>query len=164
MVTSNNCQRQDKIWDQFEEVLDAVTITENFAKQIADALNETQRKSQSAIRREASGYDEALKALENDEDRVYQDYTRGILDEAGYQRQIKRIRDQRNHFTKLLHKANLMINDAGMETVKSILELATNAKSLWKSRPSHERKELLETLLSNPVLDLPLTVDFLIVI
>lgn len=40
-----------------------------------------------------------------------------------------------------------------METAKSILELAKNATSLWKSMEVEERKEMLNELLSNPVLN-----------
>ena len=46
-----------------------------------------------------------------------------------------------------------MITDVSMETAKTILELATNAESLWKMASPQERKEFLEQLLSNPVLN-----------
>jgi hypothetical protein len=53
----------------------------------------------------------------------------------------------------LLEKANLAINDASFETAESILELATDAKSLWLSRSEVERREFLSKILSNQVLD-----------
>lgn len=40
-----------------------------------------------------------------------------------------------------------------MESVKSILELATSAKSLWIRKSAQERKEFLNMILSNPILD-----------
>ena len=40
-----------------------------------------------------------------------------------------------------------------MESVKSILELATSAKSLWIRKSAQERKEFLNMLLSNPILE-----------
>ncbi len=40
-----------------------------------------------------------------------------------------------------------------MESVKSILELATSAKSLWIRKSAQERKEFLNLILSNPILD-----------
>ena len=38
-------------------------------------------------------------------------------------------------------------------TAKRILELASRAKSLWNSRNAHEKRELLNKLLSNPTWD-----------
>src|SRR5690606_15467685 len=81
------------------------------------------------------------------------DYRRGVLDEEGHNRQIKQVRAKRRQYTKLLEQANVMITDASMETAKTILELATNAESLWKTATPQERKEFLEQLLSNPVLN-----------
>ena len=40
-----------------------------------------------------------------------------------------------------------------MESVKSILELATSAKSLWIRKSAQERKDCLNMILSNPVLE-----------
>jgi hypothetical protein len=47
----------------------------------------------------------------------------------------------------------LGINDVTNETVQTILQLATNAESLWHRRNSQERRTLLERLLSNRVWD-----------
>ncbi len=40
-----------------------------------------------------------------------------------------------------------------MESVKSILELATSAKSLWIRKSAQERKDFLNMILSNPILE-----------
>lgn len=39
------------------------------------------------------------------------------------------------------------------ETAKTILELATSAKSLWISKSHQERRDFLDMVLSNPILD-----------
>jgi hypothetical protein len=63
------------------------------------------------------------------------------------------VKANRLEFTKLLEAATLAITDAGMKTVQSTLELATSAKSRWKMASATERKNLLNQLLSNPILD-----------
>ncbi len=68
-------------------------------------------------------------------------------------RQVKQVREERLRITEQLKHAQLAISDAGMETAKSILELSISAKSLWEKRSPLERRELLNELLSNPVLD-----------
>jgi hypothetical protein len=40
-----------------------------------------------------------------------------------------------------------------IETAKTVLELATSAKSLWIDRSAYERREFLNKVLSNPILD-----------
>lgn len=40
-----------------------------------------------------------------------------------------------------------------METAKTVLELGKSAKSLWKDGAPEERRNLLDKLLSNPILD-----------
>ena len=52
-------------------------------------------------------------------------------------------------------QANLMINDASFESAKSILELATSAKLVRKTRSPSERKAYRDRVLSNPVLNAP---------
>jgi hypothetical protein len=145
--------QESKIWDQFETALDSISITESFAAEISEALNEAQRKTQSAIKREMAGFVEGIESTHKEEDELYQDLKKGIITEESYLRMVGQVRTQRIRFTKQLENAQLEISDAGMETAKSILELSISAKSLWKSRSPLERKELLNDLLSNPVLD-----------
>jgi site-specific DNA recombinase len=145
--------REAEIWKGFEGALDQISITEDFAKQIAEALNETQVKARSATKRETDSYREALKLLERKEDEAYDHFIKGILDKEAYQRQITKVRKERSEFTALLEQANLAITDAILETAKSILELASQAKSLWLSRAPAERRNLLDRILSNPVLE-----------
>ena len=147
---------EQRIFSGFERALEAITITEAFAEEIAEALNETQRKARAATKRETDSYREALKALEQREDRIYDDFVKGLLDETGYKRQLEKIRAERSRFTNLLENANFAIQDAAMETAKSIIELAKHAKSLWLSQSPEARRGLLEKLLSNQVLDGPI--------
>ena len=144
---------EDEIWKQFEPAVNAISITEDFAKQLAEALNETQRKAHRAHELEAEEYEAALKGLEGREDRLYDDYVAGVVDQESYRRQIVKVRKDRAHFTGLLRRAQSAVTDVALETAKTILELATNAESLWKMRTPQERKSFLDDLLSNPVLD-----------
>jgi hypothetical protein len=144
---------EDKLWDQFGNAVSSVSITEDFAMQLSEAMNETQRKAQTAVMREIEGYQEAINMLDSKSDRLFDKYDAGEFTREDYDRQKNRIRSERDHYTKLLGQANVMINDAACETAKSILELATNAESLWKMQSPQERKTLLDRILSNRALD-----------
>jgi hypothetical protein len=112
-----------------------------------------QHKAIAATKREAASYNDALKELEDKEDEAYRDYKKGVLDEKGYRRQIERVRSDRRYYSRQLEDANVAINNACMENAKTVIELATNAKSLWLSRSVRERREFLSDILSNQVLE-----------
>ncbi len=101
-------------------------------------------------------YRVALEDLDKKEDEVYQHLADKVLDEEGYRRQIENIRSRRFEFTELLEKASHKITDATLENVQSTIELAKNAKTLWKQQSAVERRGLLEDILSNQVLDGPI--------
>lgn len=144
---------EEQIFEQFTPAVSSISITENFATQIKEALNETHRKAVLAVKREITGYEQAILSLDEKNDRLFDRYDADEINKDEYNRQLVRIRKERNQYTKLLEQANVMITDASMETAKSILELATNAESLWKTATPQERKGFLEQLLSNPVLN-----------
>ena len=79
----------------------------------------------------------------------------GVLDDFGYRRQLEKLREERRYFTDLLEDSNLKISDAWMVTAKRILELATNAKTLWKQGTPQEQLDYLNKICSNSVLDGP---------
>lgn len=100
-----------------------------FGKELTSALNELQTKMATATKREMASYREALVRLDDKESDLYDDFKSGILEERGYRKQVEKIKEQRLHFTGLLEKAQVAINNAGMETVQSTIELAKNART-----------------------------------
>lgn len=144
---------EDRIFEQLASIVGGITISRTFAQEIADALNEIKAKARAKHQAEGKGYSAALEALEGREDAIYDDHKGGLLDETGYRRQLDRIRAERAYYTGLLLKAQAATTDAAMEKSESILELATNAKSLWESMSPRDRREFLDKLVSNPVLD-----------
>ena len=91
--------------------------------------------------------------MEEREDRAYDNLETKVLDSDGYKRQMLKIRNERVELTRLLELANHSINDTFMETAKSILELAIDAKTLWKLRSREERLNFLKRVCSNAKLD-----------
>ena len=63
------------------------------------------------------------------------------------------VRAERDHYDRQLEQANLAITGAVAKTAKEILELATDANSLWKAAPRHERVKYLKKVCSNPILE-----------
>ncbi len=146
---------EDKIMNDLEDAVSKITITDCMATDISNALDELQRRASIARNRDIESYKEALASLEKLEDKIYDDHRAGLLDADGYKRQIERVREERRHFTNLMAKAQNEIGDATITTAKRVLELATDAKTLWLSRSKEERRDFLEKILSNRVFDAP---------
>jgi hypothetical protein len=144
---------EDKIWSQFEPVLENLTISEEFARDITNTLNETNEQQKLAMKKQMEGYRLALKDLEKQEDSAYEDMKNGLLEDKQYRRQIQKIRDERDDYNRQLEQLNLSISDAGMVAVKKVFELAINAKTLWNSMDRQERVEYLKKVCSNPTLN-----------
>lgn len=123
------------------------------AKDIAAALNETRAQPQIAIKKQMEGFRFELRKLEGREDVVYADFKRGVLDEAGYHRQIQKVREERQHYEREIERLTLEIGDEAMTSAQKVLELATNAKSLWKSMEPAKRLDYIKKECLNPTLE-----------
>jgi hypothetical protein len=91
--------------------------------------------------------------MDSREDELYGDLKRGVLDDAGYRRQLERIRNDRQHFANEIERLTLTISDEAMVSIEKVFELAINAKELYKSMSHIDRIEYLKRVCSNPTLD-----------
>lgn len=146
---------EEVIWKKFGEVVEGITISSELAQRIAEGLNETKEKAIEVTRREMASFKEAQRELERKEDALYQDYHAGVIDKEFFKRNQERIRADRSRYEDLLENRSVAIASAGFDTAQSILELAMSAKTLWENRSVVERRAMLDTILSNPVLDAP---------
>jgi site-specific DNA recombinase len=144
---------EDKIWNQLEPAIDAITITKQMAEDISRALNETHLRVKSARKREIEGFELALDGIDSKRDRIFDLFTDGTIDQENYKRQDERLKEERRHYTKQLAQANDTIDGVYLETSKSILELATTARAQYLLATPEERRGMLDKILSNPVLD-----------
>lgn len=143
-------KHEHEIMDELGKSLDDISITEDFAKEISDALNRNDKKLKEKLKREETSYKLALKALEDDEDQLLESLHSNLIQREMFERNMKRIRDKREKFTDLLLEVQNQATNTYLTTAKQILELAANAKKLWLSRNDRERAEFLRKLLWNP--------------
>lgn len=144
---------EDKIWEQFEPVVGSITITEDFAKDITAALDETKEKQKAAIRKQMEGFRIELEALRAERGNAVKLFASGKIGESAYNSFIVDIDGREDHFVNELERLNCDISDAGMTAVKRVFELAINAKDLWKTMNREERLDYLKKVCSNPTLD-----------
>ena len=144
---------EEKLMEQFEPAVKQISIREDFRDELLVALTQTQDKTRKAMKRDMESFEVALASLHERENRAYDRWDSGEISKETYNQQRMRLQEDQLHYAGLMKQTQLAINDVSNECVKSILQLATNAESLWKRRSSQERRELLNELLSNPVLD-----------
>lgn len=146
---------EGQLLNAFEPALDAITITAEMAKDIRASLIANHQRVLDRQKREAESYDQALKSLELREDELYSDLKDGVLDEEGYKRHLGRVREDRKKYSGLLHQYQRQELDTYLQKANIALELATNAKTLWKGRNPVEQRDFLKMILWNPRLDPP---------
>ena len=144
---------EEQILTNFESALDSIAIPEALARDIADYLGKTQKDSRAESRREAARLEREIDALEAKEDALYDDFRAGFMDEVAYKRRLEKLRADNRRAEEAMARTRSGNHADELITAKRILELASRAKSLWKSRNAHEKRQLLEKLLSNPQWD-----------
>jgi hypothetical protein len=144
---------EESIMDQFEGAVREITINADFRDELVRAVNETFTKMKRAVKDDLERFNAALIATKEREDRLYDRYDAGEIDKDTYNHQRKRLQAEQLQYANMMTQAQLSINNAAAETVESIIELATNAESLWKHMTTAERRLLLDKLLSNRILD-----------
>ncbi|MBK7844487.1 MAG: hypothetical protein IPJ71_12480 [Bdellovibrionales bacterium] len=75
-----------------------------------------------------------------------------MISEKDYAVKLEQIEADQKHFTKLLEDAQYKISDAWKVTAETVLELAKEAKELWKKGSMTERLEILKKVCWNPIL------------
>jgi site-specific DNA recombinase len=141
--------KEADILNQLSNVVELINIPREWAQQVADAMRATHEEAKRARKEQIAGYKSRLQALEGQEDVIYEDFKKGIISEDKYKRDLKRVRELRAEMTDWLDRNHDEIDDAYIDTVESIFELCSSAKSLLESRSERERLKFLQQFYSN---------------
>ena len=144
---------EENVLKQFEPALDAISISEQRAQEIADALNEADKLAKSTIHNEMEQYRAALKGLHDKRLRYLDLLADKQISNDDYRFKLEQLEADQKHFTLLLEQAQYKISDAWKFTAETVLELAKNAKSLWIAGTLSEKLEILKKVCWNPILD-----------
>ena len=144
---------EESVMGQLSEAVKQISIRENFRNELLQAVNKTLTKAKNVAREDLDRYEAAQVLLKDREDQLYDHFAAGAIDLEIYNGQRKRLQAERLEYTSMMKIAQAKISDTAEETVESLIELATNAESLWNYMTNAERRELLGKLLSNRWLD-----------
>jgi hypothetical protein len=144
---------ESKLWEQFDRAVDLISVSDELADAIAKGMNEDHRRAVATASDIIKRQKGTLQAITEREDRAYDDMIAGTLDQEGFKRQVQRLREERNRVSLFIQEAQRQIHGGYRENIQSVLELAKSAKSLYVSRSPWEKRDFLERILSNPVLE-----------
>ncbi|MCB9062521.1 MAG: recombinase family protein [Halobacteriovoraceae bacterium] len=144
---------EEKIFAQFEAVLDSFEISESSALKISNYLKDEHRKIVDGQKKQIQRDQQAIKAFEKQEDDLLELLMSRTIDEVSYQRKLKQLREDKKILSSQIERVQSKFAAGFMLTSDSILELAKHSKSLWKTKNKEERVELLKLLLSNQQLN-----------
>jgi hypothetical protein len=144
---------EEVLWERLEQSLDDITITDLFAKQVAEALNQSREDARKATLAEMDLFEQKLVLIDEKKNKLIDAVLDNLISRDDMELKKKSLETERNQIVDRLRQGQLRINGRMKENAKSILELAINAKSLWKERSMHERLSFLKLILSNPTWD-----------
>lgn len=144
--------KEADIFEGFERAVEALRFEPDWFSLVEEELNRQHRAYKEERRRQMKHFKEGLNKLQEREDALYDDRTSGLLDDEGYRRQLKRVRDDRTRLTEGLERATEEDEDRYLVNARRTLELARQAKTRWDAASPKEKRRLLEMLVSNPQL------------
>lgn len=144
---------EERLWEQFEKSLDEITITKMLAKQVAAALNESHKNTCKETLAEIDEFEKRLDSLDGRKSQLVDAVLDGLISREDMNLRKRSLEEERAAILEKLRVKQVAITNKANETAKSILELAIDAKSLWKERSAYERIEFLKMILSNPTWD-----------
>jgi DNA invertase Pin-like site-specific DNA recombinase len=142
-----------RLWEQFDAVVAAITITESEARAIAAALNDAERKATDESRRKIVLLQAQIDAIKRREDAALEKMLDQEIDAEMFRRHRNSSREQLSALTQELDAAKSQAAGRFRENMASVIELAKSALSLYKSRTPLEKREFLENIVSNPRLE-----------
>jgi hypothetical protein len=148
----NTYIRQEKLGDLLGDVIKPIQITEDVARDIAQALRASDCDAESQRAASLQQVENRRRTVVSKIDRGYEDYVSERISEAFWTR--KSAEWEAELQTVDAERARLERPRASaVATAEKILELAKKAESRYKSQNPVEQRRLLETVLSNCTFD-----------
>jgi len=99
--------------------MEKINISEEFAKDISEALNKTEKKAHRVVELQIAGFNDKLKELDNHRDSLVDMMLNKQIDKELFDQQIKRIRSNRDSLAEQLEAHQKSLTSAVIETAKN---------------------------------------------
>ncbi len=144
--------REEQLEELLSETLKAISITPAMTADIVEALRDYHAKERNYSKSEILRLNKRLEELRRRLDKAYEDRLDGVIDEAYWRDVSTKWRGEQDSITCQLQKLQ-SAERGSVDSALKILELAQKAYSLYITRTPHEKRQLLDSVLSNCSLD-----------
>ena len=144
---------ENKIWKQLENAVKGFSLPEQAANYIFLQFNEQERENLGAAELLHGQTKQRLEALIQKQDGLYEDMTKGLIDEEDFRRLKGKLREEILGLRLKLENNYGAEQEKVRDRLKFTLELAKNAEINWNSSTPSDRVVLLKSVLSNFSLD-----------
>src|SRR6185312_792881 len=139
--------REEKLSDRLGELLKGISVPEGIADRIVEAMQGESTTAESDRQQRIADARQRLAALRTRMDQMYEDKLDGKIDEQFWTRKMSDCREQERTLEAQLSALSTVVKTDNVLTVQRVFELANRAYSLYLTRNSAERGQLLKSVL-----------------
>ena len=145
--------REEALSERLGELLKDIYVPEGIARQIVDGVEASQQDAATQREKQFRELQQRLAALRTRMDQIYEDQLDGKIGQDLWIRKQEHYREQELALETALARLSLPISRDNVLTAQRIFELANKAYSLYLTRNSAERGQLLKSVLLNCTTD-----------
>lgn len=144
---------ETKIWSQLENAVHQVSLTKDVAEDLAEKVHERDFEEAEKLRQQYAENKERLESLLKKHDQLYDDFSKGLVEEDDYRRLKTKAKDEIQLLKAKLENDYRSTQELVRVRLKFTLELAKDMESNWKEATPSDRVVLLKSVSSNFSLD-----------
>jgi hypothetical protein len=145
--------REEDLSDRLGELMKGIHVPGAIAEKIVDSLQADAKRSDAERLEQISGLRQQLATIRTRMDQIYEDKLDGKIDDELWTRNQAKCREQERTLEATLSSLDVTVTRVGVLTVERFFELANKTDSLYVTRNSAERGELLKSVLLNCATD-----------
>lgn len=130
-----------------------ISLTKAVAEDLAETVHERDFEEAEKLRQQYAEHKERLESLLKKQDQLYDDYSKGLVDEDDYRRLKAKTKDEVQLLKAKLENDYRSTQELVRVRLKFTLELAKDMESNWKEATPSDRVVLLKNVSSNFLLD-----------
>ena len=145
--------REQDVSDRLGELLKSIYVPETVAQAIVSSLNADIYQSEVRRKEQVAAIQQRLAMVRTRMDQMYEDKLEGKINEEFWQRKQSEYREQERLLEAQLSSIQKAVSRENILTIERVFELANKAHSLYLTRNSAERGQLLKSVLLNCATD-----------
>ena len=143
---------EDELTKQYAAALDSIRIPEDEAERILTQLRKDLKAGEVSKRADIMRLEKSRRDLEERCDKLYEHFAAGVIEREYYDKKYTELKLETENI-KNRAKTFELGSKIDMESVSHLLKFANNAKTTFLRASNDEKRELLETVLSNSQLN-----------